>query len=46
MRLIYLKYLYQEINQIFKIFNILNLALGGSFSPGFSSKRPLSNKLY
>ena len=41
-----LKCLRQEASQDFSIFSILIPALGGSLSPGFSSKRPLSNKLY
>jgi len=41
-----LKYLRQEMSQDFNIFSVLIPASGGSLSPSFSSKRPLSNKLY
>jgi len=41
-----LKCLRQEVSQDFSVFSVLILASGGSLSPSFSSKRPLSNKLY
>jgi len=41
-----LKYLRQEMSQDFSTFSVLIPASGGSLSPGSSSKRPLSNKLY
>jgi len=41
-----LKYLRQKVSQDFSIFSVLIPALDGSLSPGSSSKRPLSNKLY
>ena len=41
-----LKCLRQEVSQDFSVFSVLIPASGGSLSPGFSSKRPLSNKLY
>jgi len=41
-----LKCLRQEASQDFSVFSVLIPASGGSLSPGSSSKRPLSNKLY
>ena len=41
-----LKCLRQEVSQDFSVFSVLIPASDGSLSPGFSSKRPLSNKLY
>jgi len=41
-----LKCLRQEVSQDFSVFSVLIPASGGSLSPGFSLKRPLSNKLY